>query len=98
MAKIAKTDRIRLSISGRMPMLTPMLEDGDHHVIVAVLGDTARSKGMTRVERDSGLGRENLYKSLSQDGNPEFSTVLQVLNALGIRLRATIVDEIQSDN
>lgn len=69
------------------------LEDGDHRVIAAVLGDIARAKGMTQVARDAGLGRESLYKSLSSDGNPEFSTVLRVLNALGIRLRATVADE-----
>ncbi len=69
------------------------LEDGDHRVLAAVLGDIARAKGMTQVARDAGLGRESLYKSLSPDGNPEFSTVLRVLNALGIRLRATVVDE-----
>ena len=74
------------------------LEDGDHRVLAAVLGDIARAKGMTQVARDTGLGRESLYKSLSPDGNPEFSTVLRVLKALGIRLRATVVDDTQSDN
>lgn len=38
--------------------------------------------------RKAGLGRESLYKALSHDGNPEFSTVLRVLQALGLRLRA----------
>ncbi len=69
------------------------LEDGDHRVLAAVLGDVARAKGMTQVARDAGLGRESLYKSLSSDGNPEFSTVLRVLKALGIRLRATVANE-----
>ena len=63
-----------------------------------MLGDIARAKGMTQVARDAGLGRESLYKSLSSDGNPEFSTVLRVLKALGIRLRATVVDDAQSDS
>ena len=72
------------------------LEDGDHRVVAAVLGDIARAKGMTKVARDAGLGRESLYKSLSSDGNPEFSTVLRVLKALGIRLRATAAGDSQS--
>ena len=74
------------------------LEDGDHRVVAAVLGDIARAKGMTQVARDAGLGRESLYKSLSSDGNPEFSTVLRVLKALGIRLRATAAGDSQSDD
>jgi probable addiction module antidote protein len=53
------------------------------------LGDIARSKGMTHIARETELGRENLYKALSIEGNPEFATVLKVLQALGLRLRAT---------
>ena len=74
------------------------LEDGDHRVIAAVLGDIARAKGMTQVARDAGLGRESLYKSLSSDGNPEFSTVLRVLKALGIRLRASVASDARDSN
>ncbi len=74
------------------------LEDGDHRVLAAVLGDIARAKGMTQVARDAGLGRESLYKSLSSEGNPEFSTVLRVLKALGIRLRATVANDGVSDS
>ncbi|WP_287731161.1 addiction module antidote protein [Microcystis sp. M090S1] len=42
---------------------------------------------MTRIARETGLGRESLYKSLSNQGNPEFATVLKVLQALGLRLQ-----------
>ena len=69
------------------------LEDGDHRVVAAVLGDIARAKGMTWVARETGMGRESLYKSLSPDGNPEFATVLKVIRALGIRLRATVAGD-----
>ena len=62
-------------------------EDGDPALIVAALGDIARAKGMTQVAREAGLGRESLYKALSPTGNPEFTTVLKVLNALDMRLR-----------
>ena len=34
----------------------------------------------------AGLGRESLYKSLSENGNPEFSTILRVVKALGLKL------------
>ena len=69
--------------------LEAALEDGDSQLIASVLGDIARSKGMTEIARETGLGRESLYKALSPNGNPEFATVLKVIRALGIRLRAT---------
>jgi probable addiction module antidote protein len=69
--------------------LEAALEDGDPQLITAVLGDIAKAKGMTQVAKDSGLGRESLYKALSSDGNPEFATVLQVVQALGLKLHAS---------
>jgi probable addiction module antidote protein len=68
--------------------LEAALEDGDPALIAAALGDIARSKGMSQIARETGLGRESLYKALSPDGNPEFSTVLKVVRALGLRLHA----------
>ena len=59
------------------------LEEGDTALVAAALGDIARAKGMTEVARKTGLGRESLYKALSPDGNPESSTVLKVIQALG---------------
>jgi probable addiction module antidote protein len=64
------------------------LEDGDPGVVGAALGDVARARGMSKVARQAGLGRESLYKALSPGGNPEFATILRVVNALGLRLRA----------
>ena len=67
--------------------LEAALEDGDSALIAAALGDIARSRGMTQISRDTGLGRESLYKALSVEGNPEFSTILKVFRALGLRLQ-----------
>jgi probable addiction module antidote protein len=67
--------------------LEAALEDGDPSLVVAALGDIARSQGMTHIARETGLERESLYKSLSNRGNPEFATVLKVLQALGLRLQ-----------
>lgn len=64
------------------------LEDGDPAVVAAALGDVARARGMSKVARQAGLGRESLYKALSPGGNPEFATILRVVSALGLRLRA----------
>ncbi|MSQ06406.1 MAG: putative addiction module antidote protein [Dehalococcoidia bacterium] len=68
--------------------LEAALEDGDPGLVVAALGDIARAKGMAQIARESGLGRESLYKALSREGNPEFATVLKVVRALGLRLHA----------
>ena len=66
--------------------LDAVLEDGDPELLKAALGDIARAKGMTEMAEMTGLGRTNLYKALSPDGNPEFATVAKVLKALGLRL------------
>ena len=72
--------------------LEAALEDGDPALIAAALGDIARAQGMSQIAPKTGLGRESLYKALSPDGNPEFSTVLKVVRALGLRLHATSED------
>jgi len=61
---------------------------GDPRMIAVALGDIARAKGMTQIAKETGLARENLYKALSADGNPEFATVMKVITALGIKLHA----------
>jgi probable addiction module antidote protein len=68
--------------------LEAALEENDASLVAAALGDIARAKGMTQVARETGLGRESLYKALSAEGNPEFATVLKVVRALGLRLHA----------
>jgi probable addiction module antidote protein len=68
--------------------LEAALEEGDPALVAAALGDIARAKGMTQLSRDTGLGRESLYKALSPSGNPEFATVMKVVAALGLKLHA----------
>jgi probable addiction module antidote protein len=69
--------------------LTAALETGDASFIADALGVVARAKGMTQIAKDAGLGRESLYKALREGANPELSTVLRVVEALGLRLSAT---------
>jgi probable addiction module antidote protein len=68
--------------------LEAALEDGEPAVVVKALGAIARARGMSQIARDTGLGRESLYKALSPEGNPEFATVLKVVRALGLKLHA----------
>ncbi|QEA12074.1 addiction module antidote protein [Comamonas flocculans] len=70
-----------------------MEEAGDDAAfIAAALGDIARARGMTQLAKETGLGRESLYKALSGEGNPSFGTVLKVMHALGIKLQALPVN------
>jgi len=68
--------------------LEAALEEEDAALFAAALGDIARAKGMTEVARETGLGRESLYKALSPEGNPEFATILKVVRSLGLSLHA----------
>jgi len=66
-----------------------MEESGDDAAFIAkALGNIARAKGMSQLAKDTGLGRESLYKALSGEGNPSFGTILKVMHALGIKLQA----------
>ena len=62
------------------------LEDGDPSFLTHALGTVARAKGMTELAKASGLSRESLYKSLCAEGNPEFATILRVIQALGFKI------------
>ena len=65
-----------------------MEEAGDDAAfIAAALGDIARAKGMSQLAKETGLGRESLYKALSGEGNPSFGTILKVMHALGLKLQ-----------
>ncbi len=68
--------------------LEAALEDGTPAIVVKALGTIARARGMSQIARETGLGRESLYKALSSEGNPEFATVMKVVRALGLKLRA----------
>jgi len=68
--------------------LEAALEEGDASLVAAALGDIARAKGMTEIARQTGLGRESLYKALSPEGNPELATILKVVCSLGLSLHA----------
>ncbi|AOO82571.1 addiction module antidote protein [Bosea vaviloviae] len=59
---------------------------GNARYIAQALGVVARAKGMTKIARETGLAREQLYKSLSENGNPTLETTLAVLKAIGFEM------------
>lgn len=62
----------------------------DPRYIAHALGVVARAKGMAQIARQTGLSREQLYRSFSEDGNPTLKTTIAVMKALGIELTAKV--------
>lgn len=63
-------------------------ETGDAAYIAKALGIVARARGMTEIARETGLSREQLYRSFSERGNPTLKTTLAVMRALGVDMTA----------
>jgi probable addiction module antidote protein len=70
--------------------LTEALQDGNEAEFRRALGAIARSRSMAEIAEKAGLGRESLYKALSDNGNPGLSTVLSVLRALDLRMTVAV--------
>lgn len=68
--------------------LTAALEDEDPDIFLVAVKDVARARGMTQLAKDTGLGRESLYKALAPGAKPRYDTLLKVVRALGISLQA----------
>jgi probable addiction module antidote protein len=68
--------------------LTAALEDPNAEVFLSAVKDVARAREMAQLARDTGLGRESLYKALSPGAKPRYDTLLKVIRALGVTLHA----------
>ncbi len=69
--------------------LEEAMQGDDFACLTHALGVIARARGMSMLAKDTGLGRESLYRSLSPDGNPSFATVARVMRALGVSMQVT---------
>ena len=65
-------------------------QTNDAGYIAHALGVVARAKGMAQIAGQTGLSREQLYRSFSEKGNPTLKTTLAVMKALGVELTAKI--------
>ena len=68
--------------------MTAVLEANEPDLLLLALGDIARARGMSQIAKETGLGRESLYKALAPGAKPRFDTVLKVARALGVKLTA----------
>ena len=71
--------------------LNAALEDDNPDVFLIAVGDVAKARGMAQLAKDTGLGRESLYKALAPGAKPRYDTVLKLVRALGVELHATVV-------
>ncbi len=69
--------------------LSAMLAEDDPEMFLVAIKDVARARGMTQLAKDTGMGRESLYKALAPGAKPRYDTILKVLRALGVTLHAT---------
>lgn len=69
--------------------LSDIMASGDSTLIMSALGDVARAKGMSFMARETGLNRESLYKTFQAGTEPKFKTVLKIMSALHLNLKAT---------
>ncbi|MBO0366241.1 putative addiction module antidote protein [Pseudomonas putida] len=68
--------------------MSDALETGDAGYVAKAVGVVARAKGMSELARETGLSREQLYRSFSASGNPTLKTFLTVMRALGMDMTA----------
>jgi probable addiction module antidote protein len=69
--------------------LTAALEDPNPEVFLLAVSNVAKARGIAKVAKDSGLGRESLYKALAPGAKPRYETVRKLVDALGVRLTVT---------
>ena len=68
-------------------LLAEASASGDPAYLAHALGVVARARGMTDLERETGMKRQALYRSLSRNGNPRLDTLFKVAGALGLKVR-----------
>ena len=69
-------------------LISDALESGNAGYIAAALGTVARARGMAKIAKLAGVTRSSLYKALSPEGDPQLTTLLGVMKALGVKLSA----------
>lgn len=80
-------EHLRTDEDVRMYLEACFDEAGDDAAFLAhAFGMVARARGMMQLARETGLSREALYRSLSEEGNPTLDTLLKVTRALGLKL------------
>ncbi len=68
--------------------LSQVLASGDTNELLEAIGNIAKARGMSQIAKDTGLGRESLYKTFQDGSKPRFETVMRILDSFGVKLQA----------
>ncbi len=71
--------------------LNAALDDANPEMLLLAVKNITRARGMTELAKSTGLGRESLYKALSEGAKPRYDTVLKVMRGLGVRLHVEAI-------
>lgn len=69
--------------------LSQILDDGDMDELLEALGNIAKAKGMSQIAKDTGLGRESLYKTFHKGTKPKFDTIMKVMDSFGVKMKVS---------
>jgi probable addiction module antidote protein len=69
--------------------LSQILADGDMDELLEALGNIAKAKGMSQIAKDTGLGRESLYKTFHKGTKPKFDTIMKVMDSFGVKIQVS---------
>jgi probable addiction module antidote protein len=69
--------------------LSQILDDGDMDELLEALGNIAKAKGMSQIAKETGLGRESLYKTFHKGTKPKFETIMKVMDSFGVKMRVS---------
>lgn len=95
MTKLSKFDAAEYltDAESQQLYLADVSKENNPQQLIKALETVARAKGMAKTARAAGISREGLYKALSENGNPSFQNVCNILNACGVCFSVTPLAE-----
>lgn len=70
--------------------LSQILANGDMDELLEALGNIAKAKGMSQIAKETGLGRESLYKTFHKGTKPKFDTIMKVMESFGVKMKVCV--------
>jgi len=79
-------DDLRNDIGYAAKYLSAAIADSKDAFLVALRDVAEANKGIGKVAGEAGVNRENLYRMLSEGGNPRLASLIPVLSTLGLKI------------
>ncbi len=90
----AMAERFQADPTLAVEMLNMILEEGDQGELLGTLRQIATAKGMTKIAEQTDLNRSQLYRTLSEHGNPSLNSFIAILKAMGLRLAVQPIESV----